>query len=75
MAIKAIDYLLTGEDIEFIRIDEDIFDESLKMYRKFDDKSWGLTDTTSFVVMKRYGIREALTKDKHFRQFGFSVLL
>jgi predicted nucleic acid-binding protein len=39
------------------------------------DKSWGLTDCTSFVVMQHHGIKAALTSDKHFVQAGFRALL
>jgi predicted nucleic acid-binding protein len=38
------------------------------------DKSWSLVDATSFVVMRRFGIGEALTPDHHFEQMGFTRL-
>jgi len=39
------------------------------------DKSWSLTDCTSFVIMEDRGIRDALTGDRHFEQAGFRALL
>jgi len=39
------------------------------------DKNYSLCDAVSFIVMKEYGIIEALTTDKHFQQEGFSRLL
>jgi predicted nucleic acid-binding protein len=33
-----------------------------------------LTDATSFAIMERLGILEAFSFDRHFRQFGFSVI-
>jgi hypothetical protein len=39
------------------------------------DKTWSLTDFISFVVMRREGITEALTGDRHFEQAGFVALL
>jgi uncharacterized protein len=56
-----------------------INDESLfKAWDLFDkriDKEWGLTDCYSFVVMEKYGIKQALTTDKHFEQVDFEILL
>lgn len=42
-----------------------------KVFQQFDDKLWSFTDCISYVVMQRLGIREALSLDEHFRQFGF----
>lgn len=39
------------------------------------DKDWSLTDCISFVVMRREGLTDALTADKHFEQAGFNKLL
>ncbi|SRR6266545_3321180 len=39
------------------------------------DKSWGLTDCTSFLVMRDIGMTEALSCDSHFQQTGFRALL
>jgi predicted nucleic acid-binding protein len=47
----------------------------LDLYRRRPDKDWPLTDCTSFVVMQREGIVEALTGDHHFEQAGFVALL
>lgn len=42
---------------------------------KCDDQSWSFTDCHSFLLMKQLKLREALTKDRHFEQAGFKVLL
>ena len=43
------------------------------MYSKHHDKSWSLTDITSFLIMQAKGLSDALTTDHHFRQAGFLV--
>ncbi len=46
-----------------------------KLSRDRMDEEWGLTDCISFVVMRAWGLTEALTADKHFEQAGHVVLL
>jgi uncharacterized protein len=38
------------------------------------DKRYSLTGCSSFVIMRRLGITEAITTDTHFSQEGFVVL-
>ncbi len=58
----------------FVGFSARTLDEALTLYNSRPDKRWSLTDCTSFVVMKRLGLREALTGDAHFRQAGFTML-
>jgi predicted nucleic acid-binding protein len=51
------------------------FRDALSMYATTVDKAWSLTDCASFLVMKRYGMKEALAHDRHFEQAGFKALL
>lgn len=51
------------------------FHDALSLFRTHQDKAWGLTDCSSFVVMRQRGITEALTHDHHFEQAGFRALL
>ncbi len=45
------------------------------LFERRIDKEWGLTDCYSFVVMKKFDIKQALTTDKHLEQAGFEILL
>ena len=58
-----------------LQSDPELFRAGLQVYSERNDKTWSLTDCISFVVMKRMGITEALTGDKHFVQAGFRALL
>jgi predicted nucleic acid-binding protein len=51
------------------------FRDALSMYTNRIDKTWSLTDCASFLVMKRYGMKEALAHDRRFEQAGFKALL
>src|ERR687896_2484804 len=41
---------------------------------QYDDKDFSLTDATSFAVMERLRVPAAFTFDRHFAQYGFTVL-
>jgi len=64
-----------SENIEVAPITTALIKEGLDLFEKRQDKDWGLTDCISFVVMHKYGIRQALTADDHFTQAGFKALL
>ena len=55
--------------------DHVLYEQGLNLYAQRMDKEWSLTDCISFVVMKQYGITDALTGDHHFEQAGFRILL
>jgi predicted nucleic acid-binding protein len=51
------------------------FQETQAYFLKHADQAWSFTDCLSFLVMKQLRLRDALTKDEHFQQAGFNVLL
>lgn len=53
----------------------ELFDKALKRYQDMADKSWSLTDCSSFVIMEEEKLTAALTHDRHFVQAGFQALL
>jgi predicted nucleic acid-binding protein len=63
------------KNIEIVHIDQDMFSETIAFYQSRSDKGWGLTDCASFVIMRRRGLFEALTADKHFEQAGFVAVI
>ena len=44
-------------------------------FRTFADKGWSFTDCTSRAVMLRLGVTQAVSFDRHFRQFGTVAVL
>jgi len=74
-ASEVIEDFLTSDEVEIVNLDEALFQSAFELYRRHQDKSWGMTDCISFVVMRERGIVEALTNDKDFQQAGFNALM
>ena len=74
-SIQIIEYFLTSDEVEIIPLNTQLFARAFELYRSHLDKSWGLIDCVSFVVMRDFGLTKSLTADKHFEQAGFAVLL
>jgi predicted nucleic acid-binding protein len=55
--------------------DAERFQEVRAFFLKHTDQAWSFTDCLSFLVMKQLRLRDAFTKDAHFGQAGFAVLL
>ncbi|MDQ6631883.1 MAG: PIN domain-containing protein [Verrucomicrobiota bacterium] len=45
-------------------------EDAIGILQSHADKAYSLCDATSFVIMRRLGLRQVLTFDDHFRQFG-----
>ena len=53
-------------------------EDEVRAWRLFcdrPDKEYSYTDCTSFVLMRRLGLNEALSLDRDFQREGFSMLL
>lgn len=78
LRLLAIPYLNTLRglpDLEIIPANSSLLADGWALYNQRLDKEWSLTDCTSFVVMAREQILEAVTSDHHFQQAGFVRLL
>jgi len=64
--------------VELVAVDEQIERDALELFWRYQDKTWGVVDCSSLVVMEAVGSRSAFAYDKHFvdanRQFGFTVV-
>ena len=70
--IIAINAIKRDASVEVVYIERAIDDEAWALLEARLDKEWSLVDACSFVVMRRFGIIEALTTDHHFTQAGFA---
>lgn len=62
-----------GFDLEWIGPER--FTAAKALFHKHADHGYSFTDCTSFIVMREFGLTEALTTDRHFREAGFKPLL
>lgn len=73
--IEAIEGFFSSKGVEVIRLDEVLFDKAFAVYKSNVDKTYGLVDCISFVIMRDHDIPDALTHDRHFVQAGFRALM
>jgi len=73
--LPLLEALRTDPACTIVPPSQQLFDQGVELYAERADKEWSLTDCISFEVMRRYGVTEALTGDRHFEQAGFAVLL
>jgi len=71
--IEFIDKLEKSPSVQIVKITNEIYNNAWTLYQQRIDKDWGITDCTSFEVMKVFNIKKAFTNDKHFDQAGYSL--
>ncbi|MBD2189130.1 type II toxin-antitoxin system VapC family toxin [Pseudanabaena mucicola] len=72
---EIVDAIKTVSYVEVIHVDKEIDTLAWKLCKSRLDKAWSLVDCSSFIVMQKLDIQEALTTDQHFEQAGFIRLL
>jgi len=70
-AVETGRYLLDSPSLQVVHVDQELLQDGWRIFVRNDDKRYSLTDCISFVVMKRFRLKIALTFDKHFSQAGF----
>ncbi len=71
----SLDRILKSSRRELVIIDEELLHRALEYFGRHRDKSWGLVDCASFLVMRERSIAEAFTSDRDFEQAGFRCSL
>jgi uncharacterized protein len=56
-------------------MDQERFSRTQTYFEKHLDHGWSFTDCFSFLIMKELKLQNVLTKDKHFKEAGFTPLL
>ncbi len=73
-AAATVRSLLADPEVRVIPQSRESFLAGLSLYETRPDKGYSLTDCISMQTMRREGLTEALTNDRHFEQEGFRAL-
>ncbi|HEX4589742.1 MAG TPA: PIN domain-containing protein [Gemmataceae bacterium] len=73
--VELVRTMRADPNTELVPVSPNFFTRALDLFEHRPDKTWSLTDCTSFVVMSDHGLTDALTADQHFVQAGFRALL
>lgn len=60
-----------ADEMTLVYMNPVLFKQAVNLFNRYQDKTWGLVDCLSFVVMREMQITTALTFDHHFEQAGF----
>jgi len=66
--------ILDAPGVEVIPQSRDSFLSGMALYAARPDKGYSLTDCISMTTMRKKGLTEVLTNDRHFEQEGFCAL-
>ena len=74
-AVQFIQQCYRTDNIKIVSVDTELLMQALALYQSRPDKTWGLTDCISFIVMQQQNLTDAVTGDRHFVQAGFRALM
>lgn len=73
-AAESVERILANSVIRVIPQSHESFLAGLDLYRARPDKGYSLVDCISMHTMRKEGLTEVLTNDRHFEQEGFRAL-
>jgi uncharacterized protein len=73
-AAAAVQDVLGAAHVRVVPQTRGSFLAGLELYRARPDKGYSLTDCISMQTMRREGLSDVLTNDRHFQQEGFHAL-
>lgn len=74
-AVQFIQQCYRTDNIKIVSVDTELLMQALTLYQSRPDKTWGLTDCISFIIMQQQSLIDAVTGDRHFVQAGFRALM
>jgi len=73
-AVQTVHEIISDDTVRVIPQRHESFLSGFDLYANRPDKGYSLTDCISMQTMRREGLTDILTNDKHFAQEGFRTL-
>ncbi|MEX0873342.1 MAG: PIN domain-containing protein [Actinomycetota bacterium] len=73
-AVRLLDLIERSRRVQVVRVEDALEEEAWRWLRRHDERSYSFVDATSFAVMRRRRIRDALAFDGDFAAAGFVEL-
>jgi uncharacterized protein len=73
--LRDLDNILIAPRIHKLYTDQLLFSDGWELLKSRPDKEWSLVDAIAVLQMRRLGVIEVLTNDRHFEQAGLTRLL
>ena len=70
-AVRFLDSVMASRVVSILHVDEPAEEDAWRWLRRHDEREYSFVDATSFAVMRRLRIREALAFDGDFAAAGF----
>jgi len=70
-AVQFMEEIANLDDVEIVHVDAEVEADAWLWLRRHDEREYSFVDATSFAVMRRRRIREALAFDGDFASAGF----
>lgn len=74
-AFEFIEQCYKISNINVVPLTTELLKGALQLYHSRSDKTWGLCDCISFIVMWDNHLTTAVTANRHFSQAGFIILM
>jgi uncharacterized protein len=72
-ALRLSTTVRAGKEVGLFWIEPVHHNDAIDLMAAHSDKTWSVTDCSSFVIMRSLGITDAFTFDHDFAQAGFSI--
>ncbi len=75
VAVQFGEELMRSARTQLVSVTAEDREAAWQIFKKFKDQKFSFTDCTSFALMKRLGLTQALAVDKHFRVMSFTLVI
>ncbi len=74
-AIRVVNRFRASQRANVLPASHSGFEAVLEFYSRHKDKEWSFVDCTSMITCRERGLQDVFGHDRHFTQFGLTLLL